>query len=303
MAADLELGRAGPENTDELLGLIGLVQPHVPWGREHLAWQFLRPPAGPARLYVARDAGKIVSLYVAVVQRVRTGDQLARGCMIQDVMTDPAYRGRGLLHRLGAECLAEMRAAGDVGYTFPNKLSEGSFRRLGWDELHRVPLRKRTLGEPIEAETIAASRPGDFSQRAGAIWRRANLGIGVERDAAFLAWRYSKPGAIYDCMVLGEDDGFLVTKQYRGATGLTMHVCDLVVADMRHVAPSLALVDKLARAAGASELTAWLPASHPYASAFDDAGLMLVADHDRYMFTTGPVLGSWHVTQGDSDVY
>ncbi len=65
--------------------------------------------------------------------------------MVQDVMTHPNYRGRGFLHWLATVCLEDMRNDGAIGYTFPNKLSEGSFRRTGWAELSPIPLRSKDL--------------------------------------------------------------------------------------------------------------------------------------------------------------
>jgi hypothetical protein len=136
-------------------------------------------------------------------------------------------------------------------------------------------------------------------------WRHAAAGTGVQRDEAFLSWRYSKPGQRYECYTLGSDAGYLVLKQYASEDTHVMHVCDLVVReDARALLPT-ALAFAAARAAdvGATRLTAWLPGDHPYAGAFDAAGLVLNASYDRYVFTTGADAHHWHLTQGDSDVY
>lgn len=312
----LEVERATPADAGALLALINLVQPHVPWDRAHLDWQFFEPPSGQARLYVMRDAGAIVALYSAIPQRLWTGAGTVATWMVQDVMTQPAYRGRGFLHRLGERCLEELRADGATGYTFPNKQSEGSFRRLGWTEVGLVPRRTATVRRAARGPTAARARSdvriepvrgGPFAAAAMDAWTAAEVGVGVHRDAAFLNWRYHKPGATYDRFDVDAGRGFLVLKQFDGGDdGRVMHVCDLVLrADARDLLDAvLEFAHQAAERAGADRLTAWLPAAHPYAPAFERAGLHLDADHDRYMFATGLPDGcAWHVTQGDSDVY
>lgn len=305
---ELPIERAGRADADALLALINHIQPHVPWDRAQLDWQFFEPPSGEARLYVLRDHGRIVALYAAIPQQLRTGDRLVATWMVQDVMTHPEYRGRGFLHRLGEQCLADIRADAATGYTFPNKLSEGSFRRLPWTEHGLVPRRTAAVHDPaVGSADLAEIAPlsAAFDDRDTRAWENAGV-TGVHRDAAFLEWRYRKPHIAYERYRVGGDQGFLVLKQYVGEDGAVLHICDLVVrSDARElVAAALAFAHDRAARTGASRLTAWLPADHPHAPAFERAGLHLDTDHDRYMFVTGMGSeGMWHVTQGDSDVY
>jgi Acetyltransferase (GNAT) domain len=303
----VQVGRAGPDDARDLLELVNLVQPHVPWDERHLRWQFFEPPTGPARLWIIRRGRAIISMYVAIRQRLRAAGRLHTAFMVQDVMSHPEYRGRGFLHHLGRLCLDEIRAAGDAGYTFPNKRSEGSFRRLGWDEHGRVPQRVAPSGKAgcdrVHAVRIAALPT--FGPPQELVWASADVDAGVERDAAFLEWRYRKPGQEYHRYSIADDQGFLVFKLFDGGMR-TLHICDLVVrASARELVPAaLAFIHGEARARGAARVTSWLPARHPYSEAFDAAGLELDATHDRFMFTTGPGRGvPWHVTQGDSDVH
>lgn len=305
--AGVEVGRAGPADAASLLSLINLVQPIVPWDERHLAWQFFEPPSGAARLWVIRAGESIVSLYSAIPQRVRAGSTTQQGWMVQDVMTHPDYRGRGFLNHLGALCLDEIRADGAVGYTFPNKASEGSFRRLRWEEAGRVPLRVATTpGHGSSGREPVVTPLASFSSVHELIWGAADVGSGVHRDAAYLGWRYGKPRQRYDRFAIGGDQGVLVLKFFETDAGSVLHVCELLVrSEARELLqPALRFVRSRALARGAARITAWLPVDHPYASAFDSAGLILDAAHDRFMFVTGPVSRDrWHVTQGDSDVY
>jgi hypothetical protein len=304
--AGVEVGRAGPQDAPALLELINSIQPHVPWSETHLRWQFFDPPAGPARLYVIRQGEKIVSLYSAIRQRVGVAGHVRNGWMVQDVMTDPAFRGRGFLNYLAGLCLSEISREQDVGYTFPNKQSEGSFRRSGWDELGRVPLRSRSAQPGAGVAAIRdLTRIERFSAAHEKAWADSDLGAGVHRDLDFLRWRYSKPRQTYERYSIGADAGFLILKLYRGEDSTTLHICDLVVqSKARHlVASALEFAFQRAAAASAGIVTAWLPADHPYAGAFDDAGLVLEPEHDRYIFVTGGAITPWHIVQGDSDIY
>ena len=304
--------RAGPADADALLALVNHIQPHVPWDRAHLDWQFFEPPEGAARLYVIRDDARIVALYAAVPQRLWTGSGSVPTWMVQDVMTHPDFRGQGILHRLGNRCLEDIRADDATGYTFPNKLSEGSFRRLAWTEHTLVPRRTAVAahGDASRTRSVQDARIEPmacaFDHRDTMAWQQANVGTGVHRDAAFLTWRYRKPHNFYEAFRVGGDKGFLVLKQYAGDDGIVVHVCDLVLrSDARELLePALAFAHDHALRAGGVRLTAWLPADHPYAPAFERAGFHLDADRDRYMFVTGSSsAGAWHLTQGDSDVY
>ncbi len=296
--------RGSEKDVDAILDLINHVQPHVPWDCDHLVWQFFAPPAGPARLYVIRDGAAIVSLYVAVPKRFRAGNEVTRAWMVQDVLTRPDFRGRGFLQRLGKACFDEIAAAGDSGYTFPNKLSEGSFRRAGWTDHGLVP--RRSVGfETFRASAVARCVPTErLSASAVDAWVACGLSRGAERDDAFLAWRYARPRTRYERFLI-EDVGYLVLKRYSEGAHTTVHVCDLVVrADARERVPAaLGFVRAFAEQAGADKVTSWLPADHAYAGAFDAAGLG-PEGHDRYMFVLGAGdAPGWHLTQGDSDVY
>jgi GNAT superfamily N-acetyltransferase len=308
---ELVYGTADERDSEQLLALINLVQPHVPWDARHLHWQFFAPAAGPARLYVVRDAGRIVSLYVAVPHILEQGGQARRSFMIQDVMTHPAYRGGGFLHELGRVCLSEIQAAGDLGHTFPNERSEGSFRRNGWTELCRVPQWSASVVEKGSFHAAIEPWAGPFDADTDALWAEAGLDTGVRRDSAYLQWRYSKPGVHYQRYKIDGNRGLLVLKPYRGTKSL-LHICELIVR-----APSRVLIGDVlrfcfstARMLGAEALTAWLPPEHPYAAAFADAGLLFNSSN-RTVFVTGPrdILPAlcderrWHLTHGDSDVY
>src|SRR5688572_9528807 len=153
--------------------------------------------------------------------------------MVQDVLTHPEYRGRGFLNGMGAAFLAEMRAWGDCGYTFPNKLSENSFRRAGWTELAGIPALHLPLGHRAEAKATPIgnrlTEVAAFEPSVDAIWHSAELRVGAVRDSAHLNWRYGRPQTTYRRFLIEGDRGYLVLMLYDRGEAKVMHVCDLVL--------------------------------------------------------------------------
>ena len=294
-----------------VLALINTVQPHVPWSSEQYDWQLTRGPAGLAEVRVAECDGILVSLYVGTRKLLWVNGEIRPCVMVQDVLTHPNYRGRGMLNALTASFLSEMRERNECGYTFPNKLSENSFRRSGWHELSPVPA--------LECDAILqdggldlAVEVSAFTSSVDAIWPDAGIAVGVMRTAEFLNWRYSRPSNVYRRFII-PDVGFLVLKPYDRGTQKIVHICDLVLRESARALckPILSFVKSFAMQSGAALLTAWVPIGHPYRHAYEEVGFARDTKNDRFIFTTGPASllstisnkSRWHLSQGDSDVY
>ena len=80
-------------DVDEILRLINLVQPTTPWSREYLNWQYCQPSPGKPKIFTIFCNDRLVSLYVAVMKKLRINVHTKEGFMIQDVMTHPDHRG------------------------------------------------------------------------------------------------------------------------------------------------------------------------------------------------------------------
>jgi GNAT superfamily N-acetyltransferase len=184
-----DISAVADDEAGQVLALINTVQPHVPWSVEQYDWQYRQNPAGKSQLFAARHDGRVVSFYAAVVQRFQLGERLIQGWMVQDVMTHPDYRGRGLLHKLGEVCLQALRAEGAIGYAFPNNQSEKSFLRLGWHEWGAVPWWRADVRDIAPSALAALAPVEEFDASATAIWLNSGLTFGIRRDAAHLEWR------------------------------------------------------------------------------------------------------------------
>jgi len=296
-----------------LLELMGVVLPHDPRSLAYCRWQFLEGPAGPAAMRIIESEGRPVSLYVGTQKLLWVDGRVMPCFMIQDVLTHPDFRGRGFLNHMARAFLAEMNETGIPGFTFPNKLSENSFRRTAWTELMPIPLRlAATRADAVTAEFLL-NPVESFGAEAAAIWAAAGLRIGVLRDAAFLNWRYARPKAVYHRSLIDGDQGFMVLKVYDRGTSRVVHICDLVVraAARRLLLAVLTQVHAFAASHGAGQITCWLPEGHPYGEAFAAAGFARDASNDRVAFTHGapallPTLSqaaAWHFSQADNDIY
>jgi hypothetical protein len=294
------------------LELINRLYPHIPCTEAHFDWQFRQGPCGPAKVRVIEADGRLVSTYVATRKKLSLEGQECPAWMVQDVMTDPAFRGRGFLNHLAALFVADLDADGTCGYTFPNKLSENSFRRSGWTELMPVPLR---IASTRPSQIVNRPKPvTSFAAETAGIWRDTGVPIGVFRDRAHLNWRYGRPATTYSRFTLGDEDGVLVLKVFDEEHRRIVHICELFVrAPARPVlvGPTLEFVHSFATIASAEIITCWLPNSHPDLNHYERAGFVRDSTNNRFVFARGPrdVIGAigradnWHITQGDSDVY
>jgi len=310
MSEQWEPSVAGEADLDSLIRLQHAVYPDRPWSREYVAWQHFHGPAGPSRLHVIRDAGRIVALYCGVPRRFDIGAQSSIAYLVQDVMTHPDYRNRGHLHVLARAFESGVRSEARYAFTFPNQFSENSFRRTGWLELMNVPWCRAAARSP--ARPVESVRPVDsFSPATASIWRTL-AAVGTRRDSDYLNWRFAKPGVEYHRFVIGEERGFLVLKVYEEGGERVVNVCELLVGlqDAQALSDALAHAHRFSVEIGAQALTTWTHDAHPYAAAMREHGFQKMPC-DRSVFCLGPEealpmlgdAGNWFLSQSDNDVF
>lgn len=277
---------------------------------EHLRWQFERTPVAKQFVALAFPEGdeaveSAAGLYAVFPSVAKVGDATGLAVQSLDTLTDSRFRGRGLFVSLAESVY---RRCADDGvrlvYGFPNAHSApGFFGRLGWTCLDPVPflikpLRfsyfLRRLGSvgrwasgmqpatiPLAARTVAhppghEMRPLEgFGPGTDRVWQqfRRGVAVAVERDAAYLNWRFSmRPGHQYRSWEYlkpgGETAGFVTVcclDKHGGRVGYIMEllhcpeVPEIGKALLRHAVRHLA-------ADGAEVVLAWnLPHSpnHP----------------------------------------
>ena len=312
--SDISVGRAEAHDADALLALINLVQPHVPWDRAHLEWQFFAPPAGAARLYVVRDGSTIVSLYAAVAQR-RDGGGTNRSRLHGAGRHDQSELPGARIPSSAWEPFAWTRSARPAmsGTRFPTSSPRAASAASAGPRSALVPRRGAPLPgpEPSSAPRAGPATRRGVRRRATAIWeagrtsdRRAQ-GRGLppvalreaRRPLREVPGRWTRPG-------------FVVLKHVRRRPDADRPPLRRGAArDGPRSAPRRAGVGLRPRTTTRGAASDRVASRRPSLRAGLRQGRAPPREeHDRYMFVTGPAELAverqiWHVTQGDSDVY
>lgn len=324
---EFQICEATLEDLEGVRDLINLVYPQAPWSKDYLKWQYLDNPAGKARVWVAKHHNKIISSYAAVPHHLWFENKITTAWMVQDVLTDPDFRGKGLLHTLSHKCSSEIvTPAYPLNYTFPNQFSHKSFMRNGWEVGFRIPLRVFDPAQTVEslnrddqkyafAEISPSSAElDDLSARA-----QKQFKYSVVRHRDYILWRYAqRPDAkyfFYGVRESGKLISMAILKYFEIAPDNTVaHICDFIVDPAHENVVSLLLKKAIefAREYSANKLTAWLPLQHGHEKYYDRIGFKLDETLDRWL-----VVGvsdsnksadakdskNWNLSMGDSDVY
>ncbi len=264
-----------------------------------LAWRYDENPHGATVSFVCRpDGEQAVSGYACNPRRALAhGDEATLAVVGEtgDVMTDPAWRKRGLFSGLDRACMAETTRLGwPLVFGFPNHRSAHIFLELGWERIGqcrpwtlllrgapalrrsegrlralRAPLeawagrralaRLRRTAAPLEARPLRAFPPAveDVARRV-----EPRFAWMVRRDAAYLDWRFLRsPSGLHRALGLhdaaGELRGYVVVQVPRPGEAGGFLVDVLAEADAEVDAAVLAGLAALeAAGAGAVRATA-----------------------------------------------
>ena len=196
----------------------------TPRQRPALDWQYLQNPTRQLHVDLTLDGQTLAAIYAVQPCRLWCGGQRRLAAQSVDTLVDADYRGQGLFTRGATAVFDRLAQAGAACvYGFPNKNSApGFFSKLGWQSLDPVPFMFRPLRSgfftrklfggslaralpnvvfPVGSErwrgSLEQSPPLDAQLTA--LWDRFKrpLGCAVQRDADYMRWRLSKPGADY----------------------------------------------------------------------------------------------------------
>lgn len=317
----MEITLLSPSDAPELLSLYQSLYPALGWSEPYLRWQYFENPAGHARVWVARDAGRMVASYAAIPHRLYVDGKVNTGWRVQDVLTRPEYRGRGLYHELSATATRFLfDARYPLNVTFPNEHSHKAFIRMGWVQAFQLPLLVSgdTSGfrrEPAAAEIVPIA---EFDPRAERVWALhvARSGLGIDRSVVHLNWRYcANPKSDYSRfhLSLGEGEAVLVLKYFQREDGSRWsHLVDLFQSE-----PGSALAESALRhwvnvslERTCRFMSCWAVSESPLAPILTRAGFVSPPAFNRWMLVNANAdvpyhteERRWHVTMGDSDVF
>lgn len=225
-----------------------------------LRWQYLQRPVPGTFVDFALDGEAVAGIHAVVPIPARIGGAVRPAGQTLDILTDARFRGRGVFIRLGDSVHARAAREGlAFVYGFPNASSApGFFSKLGWIRLGTAPFLVRPLRTryflarlprigralarvpDLPLPRPAAVRPdgtveplAEWGPELDAVWERfaAGIGVAVQRDAAYLRWRFGqKPGERYEARVLrraGRVEGLVVwtvKEKHGGRIGYLMEL-------------------------------------------------------------------------------
>lgn len=218
--------------------------------RQGWDWEYRQNPHNPGSesVWVAEGAGRIVGLACGIPVMVRWRGETVRACWFLDLMTLPAWRGRGIFRELTELMIEEaVRDSISIFLSFPNDQSGPLLRRRGWPDITILPgmikglrflplLRKPSLrrisrviaGVPLFARQLMgrSSIPegadgatdleireiDSFDDRFDLLFEEASgtCDFIVVRDARYLNWRYVEcPHRAYTILLAEEGSDLL----------------------------------------------------------------------------------------------
>lgn len=317
--------RAGSADRAAILPLLSsaiddfAVEPEAHW-----RWKFERNPHGPASIWVADDDGRLAGCYVWNPVRLRFRATSFSGAQAVDAAVDPDYRGRGVFTDLVRAALADETAQFAAVYAFPVEAAYRGQVKLGFRPCWTVtPVHRPLLPRPRRrrVEGLDVSGVSRFDARFDAFARRGDeTAIHVDRDAAYLQWRYfDHPARSYEVLACSRGEelcGYGVFRVDRARRPGRALLVDLRVAPGDTEAASALLRHALRAMSerGARVAVSWLPREgterdalerHGFSARYRalaraQAGARVIA----YESPRGPLGGQeppWSIAPGDHD--
>lgn len=287
-------------------------------GLEFWRWRFAMHPAGDPLVMLAWDGDQLVAHYGASQAPLLVDNEVVRSALSMTTMTQPDYRGRGLVELLGEALYARLAADGfAAAWGFPNAMINATRRRkLSWDPVCDVA----TLSMPVtslrEAKAdphLQVNRLDKVDRRFGELTRsisRPDEICGL-RDADVLAWRIDQnPMNHYTRWVIEEGPdltGYAITKTYGQSD---MDIVDLCAVGARQTASLLSAIGGAAKSKGVKQLNTWVLPNAPTRIAVERFGFAVTAP---VTYLGGRALNNaigdltdsrrWRVSMLESDLY
>lgn len=196
---------------DDEPAVLDLLSATMGWPRDadqaaFFRWKHRESPFGPSPGWVAEADGRIVGLRVFMRWQFTDGMRSYRAVRAVDTATHPDHQGRGVFRALTLHALEALEAEGvDFIFNTPNSRSGPGYRKMGWEEVGRLPLAIK-VRSPLVLPRLARSRvpaereslSTDVGVPAPVVLREAERlprpepagALSTPRTQAFLSWRY-----------------------------------------------------------------------------------------------------------------
>jgi len=280
-----------------------------------LRWQYLENPSQELFVDLAVSGERIAGIYAVqpMFVRVRGAHMLAAQSV--DTLVDSDFRGRGLFTKTAEAVYQRFQDRGGAFvYGFPNANSApGFFGKLGWSSLDPVPF----LVKPLSTAFIASKLPfggwlsrlpdlrlpiggpklqanqelrllTELGPELDELWTRfaSEVLVAVDRSAAYLRWRLTKPAEQYECLGVYEEERLVAFCAYTTVDkhgGRIGYVIELLYDPGCHEVGAALLATCLNRMAsdGADAVLAWSFGHSPNAKAYSKVGFVALPEKLR----------------------
>ncbi|MFF2957118.1 GNAT family N-acetyltransferase [Kitasatospora sp. NPDC057965] len=232
-------------------------------------WKHRRNPFGASPGMVAETPdGRLAGVRLFLRWQWQRGDGTPVAAVRPvDTATHPDFQGRGVFRRLTSDLLDQVTDEAALVFNTPNGNSLPAYRKMGWQELGRVPIAVRAVRPAAFARGVRAAlarRPAGPARPVGddcrlptaAAWLDAHAGAGrhgplaellreraaadavdhrlaVHRTPEYLRWRYGEaPGLDYRVLTVHRGDeltGLAVGRPRRRGPLAEFTLADVVV--------------------------------------------------------------------------
>ena len=331
------------------------------WNENLLYWKYFQNPTGKVYGNYAELDGHAVGSYGNIPVKIKLGDELLMCAQAVDAMIAPQFRRQGLFTELGRQTNQKLDQDGiALTYTFPNPISEaGVLKHLDWMAVGRVPRYIKMLDVDSFLERgahqglkttayrllLGGTKPGyrrtgsssvkiswvnAFDIRMDCLWEQISpdLGIAVQRDLAYLNWRYiENPLPQYQILIAeygSQLAGYIVLSSRDLDNRKAVAVAEFMVLPGDQAAGSALLEEAtiLVKETGCAALECWMLPQHSfYTSVLKESGFIystkgympglfkyttpfIIRPHPRFQLSPDPRdIENWFLTMGDHDYY
>ena len=259
MALDIRPWRPGDET--EILKLFEASFGR-PMSEAFWRWRYLDHPSGDPLIILAWDGDKLAAHYAASHAPLQIDGEILPAALSMTTMTDPDYRGQGLMEKTGSALYEVMATAGmSAVWGFPNIFSNVTFqKKLGWTSLCDIATLGLNIGDRHQADTADIVETPGIDSRFERLTARvaASAPVCGAHSEAIMRWRIDQnPVNRYTRLILPDAEeisGYAILKSY-GEDAIDL--VDFCAEDADAARLMLSAVAGHARAQKRTRVNAW----------------------------------------------
>tara|TARA_Y100000310_G_scaffold336935_1_gene422753 strand:+ start:883 stop:1815 length:933 start_codon:yes stop_codon:yes gene_type:complete len=260
-------------------------------------------------VYCIDNDGELVASYGLYPNTVSFKGHRYPGNLCHNVMTHPAWGGKGFFTQIGKFAIeSENEAASPIIIGIPNENAIRGHLKVGWQELENIPFYEKTLLAQRKEAAEKMSKVEQFTPEHDEMIRAVHerYDFYIEKDHKYLNWRFNqRPGEEYEFFMLKDGTGYVITKKYHKEEKL--HIVDYGCTP-RSFSDILNFVEDKAFREDFSKINFWMTSAedsvtcriHGFNRSEDENRFIL---HSRQFDFSKEKMHNYHIVLGDNDVY